>query len=125
MNDIQTKFNITIKKIKYLFEIEFRNRIELQLIEFYPEFLNNRLESYEIQVEFDILKETDPDLDYIFIEAKKNIDLTYKFFYEYTINEDGKLKTRNLNEIQPPVIHGIDFLFGEKFIIKSFFRFNN
>lgn len=125
MRSIEKSFESSTKKIEYLFKIEFRKNIELQLIEFYPEFHNNNLDSYEILLEFDILKETDPDLDYIFREVKKNINLISSFFHEYRIDENGKLRTITSFQSREPVIQGLDFLFGEKFIVKSFFRFDN
>jgi len=125
MTVIDKSFQSSTKKIEYLFKIEFRKNIELQLIEFYPEFHNNNLDSYEILLEFDILKETDPDLDYIFREVKKNINRISSFFHEYRIDENGKLRTSTSFESREPVIQGLDFLFGEKFIVKSFFRFDN
>lgn len=125
MTVIEKSFESSTKKIEYLFEIEFRKNIELQLMEFYPEFHNNNLDSYEILLEFDILKETDPDLDYIFREVKKNINRISSFFHEYRIDENGKLRTTTSFQSREPVIQGIDFLFGEKFIVKSFFRFDN
>jgi len=125
MTVIDKSFQSSTKKIEYLFKIEFRKNIELQLIEFYPEFHNNNLDSYEILLEFDILKETDPDLDYIFREVKKNINRISSFFHEYRIDGNGKLRTTTSFEPREPVIQGLDYLLGEKFIVKSFFRFDN
>lgn len=125
MTVAEKSFENSTKKLKYLFRIEFRDTVELQLMEFYPEFNNNKLDSYEILLEFDILRETDPDLDYIFREVKKYLSKISSFFHEYRIDEDGKLKTENSFETHVPVIQGLDFLFGEKFIVKSFFRFDN
>ena len=83
MNQIETSFRESIKKIEYIFKVEFKKDVNLLLIEFYPEFDNGSIESYEIQLEFDILKDTDPDLDYIFKNIKEKVDKISKFFHDY------------------------------------------
>ena len=125
MNQIETSFRESIKKIEYIFKVEFKKDVNLLLIEFYPEFNNGSIESYEIQLEFDILKDTDPDLDYIFKNIKEKVDKISNFFHDYSINKDGKLKYNKDKEYFIPVVHGIDYLFGDKFIVKSFFKISN
>jgi|LakMenEpi03Aug12_release.lakeMendotaPanAssembly.Ray.scaffolds.fasta_scaffold300154_2 hypothetical protein len=125
MNQIETSFRESIKKIEYIFKVEFKKDVNLLLMEFYPEFDNGFVESYEIQLEFDILEDIDPDLDYIFGNIKEKVDKISNFFHEYSINNNGKLKYDKNKESFIPVVHGIDYLFGDKFIVKTFFKFSS
>jgi hypothetical protein len=125
MNQIETSFRESIKKIEYIFKVEFKKDVNLLLMEFYPEFDNGFVESYEIQLEFDISEDIDPDLDYIFGNIKEKVDKISNFFHEYSINNNGKLKYDKNKESFIPVVHGIDYLFGDKFIVKTFFKFSS
>jgi hypothetical protein len=125
MNQVEISFRESIKKIEYIFKVEFKKDLNLLLMEFYPEFDNGFLESYEVQLEFDILEDIDPDLDYIFGNIKEKVDRISKFFHDYSINDNGKLKYDKDRESFIPVVHGIDYLFGDKFIVKTFFKFSS
>ena len=71
MNSIKENIKITEEKLKYIFDISFKSEINLMLFEIFPDFYDNNFEAYEVQLEFDFLKEIDPDSDYIFQKINK------------------------------------------------------
>jgi hypothetical protein len=92
------------------------------LFEIFPDYYDNKIEAYEVQLEFDFLKEIDPDSDYIFQKINKVMKEISTFLKEYTINSDGKIEINLPYEIPPPVLFGIDYLYGEKLILKMILR---
>jgi hypothetical protein len=122
MNVVQKNIKTTEEKLKYIFDISFKSEINLILFQIFPDFNDNKLEEYEVQLEFDFLKEIDPDSDYIFRKINKIMKEISNFLKEYTINSDGRIKTNLPYEIPPPVLFGIDYLYGEKLILKMILR---
>lgn len=124
MNSIKENIKITEEKLKYIFDISFKSEINLMLFEIFPDFYDNNFEAYEVQLEFDFLKEIDPDSDYIFQKINKIKKEISNFLKEYTINSDGRIEINLPHEIPPPVLFGIDYLYGEKLILKMILRIN-
>ena len=122
MDSVKKNFKITEEKLKYIFDISFKSEINLMLFEIFPDYYDNKIEAYEVQLEFDFLKEIDPDSDYIFRKINKIMKEISNFLKEYTINSDGRIKTNLPYEIPPPVLFGIDYLYGEKLILKMILR---
>ena len=122
MDSIKENIKITQEKLKYIFDISFKSEINLLLFEIFPDFYDNKFETYEVQLEFDFLKEIDPNSDYIFEKINKIMKEVSIFLKEYTINSDGRIEINLPYEIPPPVLFGIDYLYGEKLILKMILR---
>jgi hypothetical protein len=122
MDSEKKNFKITEEKLKYIFDISFKSEINLMLFEIFPDYYDNKIEAYEVQLEFDFLKEIDPDSDYIFQKINKVMKEISIFLKEYTINSDGRIEMNLPYEIPPPVLFGIDYLYGEKLILKMILR---
>ena len=108
----------------YLFFNSFREKYELLTLGIFPNYDNNTdvFDAYEIQIELSIKKEIDPDYDYIFANVKRTLNEISKFCEEYTINTEGKMELKLPYNFGTPVLFGIDYLFTEKFEIKTLIR---
>ena len=122
MSELSKNIEITQEKLKYLFDIFFKSKINLISFKLSPNYYNNTFDSYELEIEFDFLKEIDPDTSYIFETISKFNKEISNFFREYTINSNGKIVLNLPYEVQPPILFGIDYFFGEKLIIKMIIR---
>jgi hypothetical protein len=124
MNSIRENIKVSEEKMTYLFFNSFREKYELLTLGIFPNYDNNTdvFDAYEIQIELSIKKEIDPDYDYIFANVKRTLNEISKFCKEYTINIEGKMELKLPYNFGTPVLFGIDYLFADKFEIKTLIR---
>lgn len=124
---LKKNFKRNEKILNQMFKIEFQDKIEILTFELHPDIVEEILHGYEIVLEFDVLKEVDPDLDYISTEIKKILSQISNFLGEYIIGPDGKFitdKRKITFESYLPVVSHLDYVYGEKLIVGTFFRIN-
>ena len=124
MSSIRENIKISEEKMTYLFFNSFRDKYKLLTLGIYPDYYKNNdtFDSYEIQIEFDILKELDPDYDYVFENVGKALKEISEFCKEYTINVEGNMKIKLPYKFGTPIFFGIDYLFAEKLEVKTLIR---
>jgi hypothetical protein len=125
MSSIKENIKVSQEKITYLFFNSFRNKYKLLTLEILPDYSNKNndsFDSYDIQIELDILEDVDPDFEFVFENVGKTLNELSKFCKEYTIDSEGKIDTRLPYEFGIPVFFGIDYLYGDKLEIKTLFR---
>jgi hypothetical protein len=127
INILEKNFSRTEEILKYLLRIELQKKIEVLNFKIYPDLNKNSLHGYEIVIEFNVLKDVDPDLDYINSEIKKILSQISSFFNQHIIGSNGKLipDSNNLEiESSLPVISNLEYVYGEKLIVGTLFRVN-
>jgi len=127
INILDKNFRRTEEILKYLLLIELQKKIEVINFKIYPDLNKNSLNGYEIVIEFDVLKDVDPDLDYINSEIKKILSQISSFLDQHIIGSNGKLIPDSINlktESSLPVISNLEYVYGEKLIVGTLFRVN-
>ncbi len=106
---------ILSQKFKYLFMTEMPER-DFQVKDLYLD-LDTGYE-YMVQITFDYMMDVDPHIEEISHYLRKSSDSVTKFLQKYQYDSKSKTIVENGSlEVMEPLIFGLDFVWGEKFII--------
>ena len=106
---------ILSQKFKYLFMTEMPER-DFQVKDLYLD-LDTGYE-YVVQITFDYMMDVDPHIEEISHYLRKSSDSVTKFLQKYQYDSKSKTIVENGSlDVMEPLIFGLDFEWGEKFII--------
>ena len=106
---------ILSQKFKYLFMTEMPER-DFQVKDLYLD-LDTGYE-YMVQITFDYMMDVDPHIEEIAHYLRKSSDSVTKFLQKYQYDSKSKTIVENGSlDVMEPLIFGLDFEWGEKFII--------
>lgn len=114
---------IISQKFKYLFMMEMPDR-DFQIKELYID--SDTGYDYTVHMTFDYMMDVDPQIEDISWYLKKSSEAVEKFLKKYQYDFESKSIVENGHlAVMEPLVFGLDFQWGEKFLINMVVNIGN